>query len=742
MADIKPVQSGFSFYRGGIQQVKPTTTITLSEFLQLIRSKKYSLQIAKIRAERDDDKRQRLKAQMDYVTPAGIFSTRKKTGLLSQSGYAVIDIDGLSLSNLQALRSRLVKDQYVAALFISPSGMGFKLFIHVPFDAEKFSNHVMAFYNYLASIYDLDFSKLDAATHDICRACYVSYDPTTYYNPAAEIFDKLQTVVSDAVPKKKIHDETRSADECREICRLLRQGKKKDEIFQKMEKTFVKWSTDTQNYRERTFDTAQRFVSNSKQLQEEPVSTELLKKAEENFKDPKLLLLIHSELSKTHLHDDPEKMLAFSTCCSAYLESPANHKSVAFKGGRSEGKDNLIHTCFLHFPINDTLFLTSATNATMQDSLQDKKIIACSEINLKNDDRGANATLLETVKQLTEGGTSAMKKKAVGRSWETEVINQGQKTVLYGSTELLSDDELDTRFIICAISAGKEKIRAVNDDTLLIWSGKKLPEPESWIRAGIQSLLKYNKVIFPWLGDLPSGFFDCTDPRSMRDTKRFLALAAAIAWLHQLQRDLDSDNKIVGAPFDFLAAMIISADFFNHTYAGLGDQRLQRAITAVNSICDRKNSEIYTRQELQEEMKVSWGTVKSSQKGINNLQIAIISHKEGNQVYYKRRQKGIKKELITVKWRQLYESLFINKQSKYPGDWGKQLEDLDAVLKINCDLQGVLPPVSKDFDSFPKIFLPCCVCGSKSEANLMNPQGKPICEGCLKASQVQEEKVK
>ena len=133
--------------------------------------------------------------------------------------------------------------------------------------------------------------------------------------------------------------------------------------------------------------------------------------AKKKFKNPELILEIHKEISKEHLMDDAGKLTTFLVCGSSYLEPSELHKSQASKGSRSVGKDNMFHKVLKHFPKEDWLFLTRGTQATMEDDITNYKIIIYSEVNLGKDDKGANAQLVEVLKQLTEGGTSALKKK-------------------------------------------------------------------------------------------------------------------------------------------------------------------------------------------------------------------------------------------------------------------------------------------------------------------------------------------
>ena len=380
------------------------------------------------------------------------------------------------------------------------------------------------------------------------------------------------------------------------------------------------------------------------------------KEAEENFKSPDLMFKIHNEISKKHLFDDKIKMTTFIVACTAYLQPADRHKSIALKGSRSVGKDNVFKSVLRLFPHEDYLILTNATQAVLEDDIQKYKIIAHSEINLqKKDDKGAGSHLVEAIKQLTEGGMAAMKKDIRTGFKTTLHSQQEQKTVIYGSAEIGDDDdELQTRFIVGAVDASPEKITAVNQNTLNDFYGILSPDTESqWVAYGIRNLLTNPNVILPSDWNLPTDLFDNEDPRAMRDIKRFLSCVSAIAWVHQLQRKTDEQGRIIAEPFDFLLAIILTSGFFNCTYRGLGDARLQKFIDCMNEHLDKSGTlgnEIFNRHDIQVKMGVSQSTIKRVCKGCSEVSIIQFHHKDGNDVFYKRCSKGIQKVFIRYPW--------------------------------------------------------------------------------------------
>jgi len=307
------------------------------------------------------------------------------------------------------------------------------------------------------------------------------------------------------------------------------------------------------------------------------------------FYDAELLKHIHFELDKRHKLDHREKLGTFIVASSSYLLDSRDHCSCALKGNSSSGKDSNTDTVLAHFPKEDWIKVTRVTTATLEDDVRDKKIVAFSEIN-KNRENGANAEIVETFKQLAEGGTTTLKKD-VKTGFKTAIrTDQEQKTLIYGTTETESDEELETRYVIIPIKGYREKNRIVVNDVLNKASDeeyylRKHNEEESWVAVSISLLDKDVQIIIPFskiLSEKIDGkeIFDTAKDRVKRDVKRIMSLTRAITWLYQKQRVVKYAGDmtfIYAEPSDFLNALRIFADFINLTYSGV-DHRLQRLL--------------------------------------------------------------------------------------------------------------------------------------------------------------------
>lgn len=422
----------------------------------------------------------------------------------------------------------------------------------------------------------------------------------------------------------------------------------------------------------------------------------------EKFKDPKLLNFILKELSKTHFSDSELKLTTFLTAVSGLAKNPNKRMSIAIKGNSSEGKDNNIRTSLLHIPRNAFIFLTSGTQATIEDDIKDTPIIAFSEVNA-NRETGANKHLTEVIKQKTEGGTSSIKKDIrAGRKGELRKEVGEQASVLYATTEAETDEELQTRFIEGFIDSDYHKIKSVNDMTLDNFSDidkmlKGSLEKDSWIRIGLTQF--YNKeeqyeIYIPYAKYLKEkiegdDIFDHNSPRSMRDIKRVLNLTCAMTYLFQEQREIIEHNNhkiLVSEPQDFINTLIISSIFFNQSYTGL-DNRIKKLLKIMKEI----GGDWVARDEIQNKMSVSRNTIKSwcdilagegyirGQKGVNLNESTDYKIYDGNKIYYERYQKGVKKPLIRCQLSKL--QAFLEQKT------GKPIDTFDFSLVIDDKTQ-------------------------------------------------------
>lgn len=179
----------FSFY---IRADKPQTykVVTLFEVLATIKSDEYAAMIKEIASIKEKNKRRETKLNnLPAVTFSGEFNYKNTNGLISYTNIICIDID--NIYNLDEIKNLILNDNYVLAMFLSPSQNGLKVLIRVPGSSEDFITQWLYLESYFLKQYKI---KIDPLCKDITRLCYYSYDPNLYYNPEALIFDKTYTI--------------------------------------------------------------------------------------------------------------------------------------------------------------------------------------------------------------------------------------------------------------------------------------------------------------------------------------------------------------------------------------------------------------------------------------------------------------------------------------------------------------------------------------------------------------------
>jgi BT4734-like, N-terminal domain len=167
----------------------PTATLALDTALEQIITGTYRGAIEACRrtlTTRGEAAYTAAKKRLPQWTFAGTFApTRAKDHLTQHSGIAHADID--HLANLAEAKLALMRDPHVVYCFTSPRGDGLKYGVRIPVvgndDAYKHAWGVLA-----AAHLEAYGVTWDPSGKDICRPCFVSWDPACYVNLAAEVF--------------------------------------------------------------------------------------------------------------------------------------------------------------------------------------------------------------------------------------------------------------------------------------------------------------------------------------------------------------------------------------------------------------------------------------------------------------------------------------------------------------------------------------------------------------------------
>jgi hypothetical protein len=184
-----------SFYKGPIDDCVPEKHIMLEEAVSWLRLGQFKEKIDKLRSLKDIE-RKVFKRSLPYFSFGGKFNYRSKEGLEQPSNLLCIDLDHIPSEAIYLYKGKISSIPFVKLVFTSPSGDGLKIIVEIPSNSvEDNPLRYQACYKEICKLIDLPLEFIDSSTKDICRACFVSYDPNLYYNFNSEIFLGIETKV-------------------------------------------------------------------------------------------------------------------------------------------------------------------------------------------------------------------------------------------------------------------------------------------------------------------------------------------------------------------------------------------------------------------------------------------------------------------------------------------------------------------------------------------------------------------
>lgn len=163
---------------------------SIFNIFQDIKSGKYESEINSIRYAMQSGKEKQadeLKSELLAFTTSGTFDKQRKAEFLKTYSQIInLDFDHIPLEELESLVAIINDCKFTLASFVSPRGEGIKVFIKINSNAET---HTIA-YNQVANFYKtITGFDFDPKCKDITRLCFVSYDPNTFLNENATIFE-------------------------------------------------------------------------------------------------------------------------------------------------------------------------------------------------------------------------------------------------------------------------------------------------------------------------------------------------------------------------------------------------------------------------------------------------------------------------------------------------------------------------------------------------------------------------
>jgi VirE N-terminal domain len=180
----------------------PSAELFLADALTAIAQGTYARAIRHVRAvlaQRGEAAYKTAKERLPQITFAGTFAPcRAKANLVQHSELCHADID--HLRNLAAAKQRLITDPCVVYCFTSTGGDGLKYGVRIaPVDNDEAYKHA---WGYVAAAHQSAYEVIwDRTGKDICRLCFVSWDPDMYVNLHAQVCDVPAMIIPAPKPR-------------------------------------------------------------------------------------------------------------------------------------------------------------------------------------------------------------------------------------------------------------------------------------------------------------------------------------------------------------------------------------------------------------------------------------------------------------------------------------------------------------------------------------------------------------
>ena len=174
-------------------KVTETSPIDPIEVLERIKNGEWATPVENVRnlyKKGGKPAAKKAKERLPAVIWSGNFRTRCTGGLYEYSGLLVADLDELG-EKLQPVRQSLILSPHLYALFLSPTGSGLTAIFRVPNMPYLHKESFKAVSRYIRQLTGVE---IDQNGKEICRICFVSYDPCCFSNQSADELPLLSTM--------------------------------------------------------------------------------------------------------------------------------------------------------------------------------------------------------------------------------------------------------------------------------------------------------------------------------------------------------------------------------------------------------------------------------------------------------------------------------------------------------------------------------------------------------------------
>ncbi|MEL7641018.1 MAG: BT4734/BF3469 family protein [Solidesulfovibrio sp.] len=166
----------------GFYPMQKYQKMTLKELYKFVTDEKNEKNFELLRSDNNSvspERKSEIKKKLPWVTLSGEFTGNRSGNKFTSEKVSLVQADFDHVNEPNILKRMLAELPCVAMTFISPSGNGVKAIIHVENGCNDFSriwSSVSIFLNKRTG------HQIDAATKDISRLMFLSYDPDCYKN--------------------------------------------------------------------------------------------------------------------------------------------------------------------------------------------------------------------------------------------------------------------------------------------------------------------------------------------------------------------------------------------------------------------------------------------------------------------------------------------------------------------------------------------------------------------------------
>lgn len=372
------------------------------------------------------------------------------------------------------------------------------------------------------------------------------------------------------------------------------------------------------------------------------------------LKDPNLINNISRDIGIAGevVGEETNKMMLYLAAISRKFSEPI---SLVIFGKSSSGKSLLANAILKFVPKEDRFDLSSASSQAfnyMGDRLKHKFVLVQEWEGIEK--------ILPTIRVLqSEGKLSRLVTIQNPDNKIPEAVNKPSDcpcSIVITTTKEGIHDENSTRiFELYADEtvAQTQNVRSkiLQDASIKYGEGKKAKERILNLHHNIQRVLEPFEVVIPYAAHHLS--FPAYTTRNRRDTKRFLQLIRAVAFLRQKQKEIKVDNNdekyIEADPYDYEVAYQLGIPVIASTL----DQISERAKNVLR-VCCTLMDDLKTQGNQQ-----TWFTPKEIQEKASNLEVDLHNYTDlGKQLEALTRHEYLELSQASKGARKFYTVLF------------------------------------------------------------------------------------